>query len=94
MKKPGKRRLLSVVLMLLGGTGLLGVFWLLPYMSRSHDGEWKELHSERGQWEHTQDFIHRFFWRHDDTFPVGKYGGREWAEWIIARAQRTEDDHS
>jgi len=85
MKRPKLRRIIAVLLMLAGAGGLFTVFWMLPWMLRSYDWHWLRRHSEQATWEHTQDYVHRFGWRHDDFSPVGAYGDRQWAEWIMER---------
>ena len=80
--------------MLAGGVGLLAVLWVFPYLARVADGDWMARHSELGRWEYTQDRIRRFDWYHDDFGPVGKYGGKDWAEWIMRRLPGEEDQWS
>ncbi len=91
MKRPILRRIFAVLLMLVGAGGLFTVFWLLPWMVRSHDYEWLEQHSEQARWEHTQNRIRKLGWQHDDSGLVGAYGDKVWAEWIIGRLPQEGD---
>lgn len=85
MKRPILRRIFAVLLMLVGAGGLFTVTWPLPWLVRELDHDWAGQHSEQAQWEATQGRIRFLGWWHDDFGPVGSYGDKAWAEWIMER---------
>jgi hypothetical protein len=60
----------------------LWFYWLAP-VRHIPDFQWWEMHSEKAQWKEVQTRIHRVGWFHDDSGPVGWWGDKNWAAWII-----------
>ena len=61
-------------------------FWLLPVAQRS-DPHWHEQFSRMAYWKQVQKQIRSYGWTHDDFDPVGHYGDKGWAVWIMSKAE-------
>ena len=70
---------------------LAGVWFFLlsPYASLD-EPLWRARVSKAEHWKETQKLIHRFGWSHDDSSPVGDYGDKRWAEWIMTKVEAGE----
>ena len=60
--------------------------WLVPFVHRS-DPRWQERFTRKAYWDEVQKQIRRYGWTHDDFDPVGHYGDKLWAVWIMDRAK-------
>lgn len=70
-------------------SGVAGYWWFykLAPARRTLDPQWYAAHSQQEYWREIQKSIHRGLWFHDDGFVVGAYGGKAWAEWIMAHVR-------
>lgn len=90
VKQQKCQRILGFFLVLIGMvSGLCWLFWLKPRVDWA-DPLWSEQFTRKTFWKETQQRIRRYGWTHDDFDVVGKYGGKMWAEWIMAKAQAGE----
>lgn len=79
-------RVVGGVLILFGlGISALWYFWFLPIAQRN-DPLWHAQFTKKAYWNYIQNYIHRHGWTHDDFEPVGNYGDRNWAKWIMDKA--------
>lgn len=87
---PTKNLLLCLTAFALMGIGVsvaaIWFLWLMPKIARQ-DPLWEERFSAKTMWTQAQKGIRRYGWEHDDFFYVGRYGDKEWAEWIMAQAE-------
>jgi hypothetical protein len=65
-------------------------FWFGPWCARM-DPLWGTSYSPKAYWENLQPYLKRFAWFHEDHAFVGAYGNKDWASWIIAKAEAGED---
>jgi hypothetical protein len=89
-----KIALLRVAGAVLGVAGLVaGYFWFYHWgpMRRVEDPVWFRRHSNAALWEEYQVCVHRSGWTHDGFGIVGRWGDRQWGEWIINHIQPGED---
>lgn len=95
MKKTKKRskltlRILCIILISIGVAAFCALqFWLIPICERNDPMLHKNF-SKIGYWEYIQNYVKHYGWTHDDCFPVGNYGDKKWAEWIINKAAQGE----
>jgi hypothetical protein len=84
-------RIVGITLMLIGiALSCFWYFWLSPAVKRS-DPHWQAQLSLPEYWEYIQKNIYRCGWSHDDFSPVGLYGGKNWAKWIMTKAAKGEE---
>jgi hypothetical protein len=75
------------VLLCIAAVAICGwFFWLVPVVRR-YDPLWQEQFTRKAYWKEVQKQIHRYGWTHDDFDPVGHYGDKGWADWIMRQAE-------
>ena len=76
----------GIILIIIGvGISCCWYFWLLP-MAQRYDPLWHDQFTKKAYWDYIQNYIHRYGWTHDDFEPVGNYGDKNWAKWIMDKA--------
>jgi hypothetical protein len=76
-------------LLMIGAGSFVAYWWYYKFAPSRHTLEpaWVASHSTRELWTETQTAIRRGMWWHDDAWPVGYYGDKAWAEWIMAHVK-------
>lgn len=81
------RKISAAALIAIGaGVFVLWHCWVMPDARRG-DHRWAHRFTTDGYWEYVQQHIRRYGWGHDDFGDVGMWGGKDWAIWIMARAE-------
>ena len=83
-------RILCIILISIGVAAFCALqFWLIPICERNDPMLHKNF-SKTGYWEYIQNHVRLYGWTHDDCFPVGNYGDKKWAKWIVDKAAQGE----
>ncbi len=67
------------------------VFVFAPARLQREFAGWWFSHTEAARWQERASAIRRWGWVHDDADDVGRYGGKDWAAWIMARMDESHD---
>ncbi|MBI4232724.1 hypothetical protein HY605_05840 [Candidatus Peregrinibacteria bacterium] len=84
------QRIAGILFIILSFTVVWFWFFRLVPIVRRYDPCWYEQFTQKAYWKAIQDNIRRHGWTHDDRGPIGLYGDKQWARWIMARAERGE----
>lgn len=82
----------SIVLSIGLSLSFLWCYWLLP-LRKVNNLAWLEAHSPTEQWLEIQKQLRRTGLDHDSTIAIGRFGDKEWMEWIVKKLKSGHAEH-